>query len=545
MSATRPVEVELKYRLRDIAAGERLLAAERLGPFGPVGPPRTSQLEDRYLDTADGAFARAGFATRLRISGGATLVTVKSLARGDASGLHRREELEGPADQTAGPSDWPASAARSLVMELCGDAPLVETVTIRQLRRKRDLRGPDGAIELSLDNVEVVARGRVIDRFAELEAELVEGEPVALGAIAVVLAADPQLAPASGSKLEAALDAVRATRPKGRNGTLAADPAATTPGPPPLTAGRSPGILAEDSIAEAGRKVLRFQFARMLAKEPGTRAGVDPEELHQMRVATRRMRAAWRVFGAGFRDDRTRRHRRGLRRIAARLGAVRDLDVLIAGLEADRGAQAEHDAAGLEPLLAAWQARRDDARTLLIRELESGSYRRFVDEFRVFVLTEGAGSRAVAPTEPHRIRDTAPSRIWAAFEHVRAFEPVLRWADVETLHEIRIAGKWLRYTLEFLRETLGPETADLIARVVALQDHLGLLNDAHVSASLARAFLVEHAGRLSEAETASVGRYLVDREREVARLRRSVGPAWRGVVGPTFRRRLGRAIAAL
>ena len=149
------------------------------------------------------------------------------------------------------------------------------------------------------------------------------------------------------------------------------------------------------------------------------------------------------------------------------------------------------------------------------------------------------------PTQPHRVRDTTASRIWTAYEQVRGYEPVLRWADVETLHELRIAGKWLRYTLEFVREALGDDAAPLIARVTALQDHLGLMNDADVSASMARTFLVEHAGDLSALESAAIGRYLVSREREVARLRRSIGAPWRGVAGITFRRTLGRVVARL
>ena len=151
----------------------------------------------------------------------------------------------------------------------------------------------------------------------------------------------------------------------------------------------------------------------------------------------------------------------------------------------------------------------------------------------------------VAPTEPHRVRDTAGSQILTAYEEVRAYEPVLRWADVETLHELRIAGKWLRYTLEFVREALPPEAATLIARVTALQDHLGLLNDADVTAGMARSFLVENAGGLSTLESAAIGRYLVSREREVARLRRTVGGPWRGVAGVSFRRALGRTVAGL
>jgi CHAD domain-containing protein len=151
----------------------------------------------------------------------------------------------------------------------------------------------------------------------------------------------------------------------------------------------------------------------------------------------------------------------------------------------------------------------------------------------------------VGPVQPHRVRDTAPSHIWAAYEGVRAYEPVLRWADVETLHDLRIASKWLRYTLEFVREALGPEAATLIERVTAMQDHLGLMNDADITASMTRTFLVEHAGELSPLESAAIGRYLVDREREVARLRRSIGVSWRGVNGARFKRGLGRVVAEL
>ena len=162
----RPVEVELKYRVVDLAAAERYLAAEEIGAFSGTAALRSSQLEDRYVDTADGALGRAGFAVRLRQSGRGTIVSVKGTERTEgAGGAMRRQELEGPADRTAGPLDWPASDARSLVLELAGDAPLLELVTIRQLRRKRIVRDGTTRVELSLDEVDVVSRSRVIDRF--------------------------------------------------------------------------------------------------------------------------------------------------------------------------------------------------------------------------------------------------------------------------------------------------------------------------------------------------------------------------------------------
>jgi CHAD domain-containing protein len=304
-------------------------------------------------------------------------------------------------------------------------------------------------------------------------------------------------------------------------------------------------VLAEDHIAEAGRKVLRFHLARMIAKEAGTRDGSDPEDLHTMRVATRRQRAAWRVFGEAFRPGRTKKHRERLREVAARLGAVRDLDVLIEAADAYRADQPVAEQRALEPLIAAWRLHRDDARQLLMRELDSDGYRRWLDDYAEFVRHEGVAARPVVPTEPHRVRDTAASRIQAAYEHVRSYEPVLRWADVDTLHELRIHGKWLRYSMEFVREALGPEADGLIARVTALQDHLGLMKDADVAAHLARSFLVERAGSISDGESAAIARYLVSREKEVVRLHRTVGRSWRGVAGIAFRRALGRALAGL
>jgi CHAD domain-containing protein len=314
---------------------------------------------------------------------------------------------------------------------------------------------------------------------------------------------------------------------------------------PNLVVGKTPGVLAEDHIAEAGRKVLRYHLAKMIAKEAGTRDGTDPEDLHGMRVATRRQRAAWRIFGEAFRAGRTKKHRGRLREVAARLGAVRDLDVLIEAADAYRADLPVAEQRALEPLLAAWRLHRDDARVLLMRELDSDGYRRWLDDYAEFVRHEGVAARPVVPTEPHRVRDTAASRIQAAYEHVRSYEPVLRWADVDTLHELRIHGKWLRYSMEFVREALGPEADGLIARVTALQDHLGLMKDADVAAHLARSFLVERAGSISAVESAAIARYLLSREKEVARLHRTVGRTWRGVAGIAFRRSLGRALAGL
>jgi inorganic triphosphatase YgiF len=108
----RPVELELKYRVVDPEVAARVLADDTLGAYRATGPARTTQNEDHYVDTPDAALARAGFAARFRQSGGSTLISLKSLHRA-VGALHRRDELEGPADRGLVPMDWPASPARS------------------------------------------------------------------------------------------------------------------------------------------------------------------------------------------------------------------------------------------------------------------------------------------------------------------------------------------------------------------------------------------------------------------------------------------------
>jgi CHAD domain-containing protein len=583
--------------VRDAEAAVRLGALRTLGGLRVASRPRQVQVEDRYLDTADGALSRAGYAVRLRRGPRMTILSVKS-SNEAASALHRREELEGPADLSLDPHAWPSSPARALVLEHAGDSPLIEVVTIRQLRRARAFASDGLEVELSVDDVEVVAGGRMIDRFLELEVELKAGEESGLAALAAILEADAALEPVTTSKLERALAALARTgRPARARARAASSAAAPVPPPrqtdpagpafsppvldatpgvhvppapapgsapepgadapadapdegpprrPPLAVGKTPGVAHDDLLAEAGRKVLRFHLARMLAREEGTRTGLRIEDLHGMRVATRRMRAAWRVFGDGFRLDRTRRMRRRLREVAARLGAVRDLDVLIEAAQAHQASLPETDAVAFAPLVRAWSDDREVARLLLMRELDSSAYSRLVEEYRIFVMAEGAAVLAPAsPVAPHRVRDTAGSRIWLAYEQVRGYESVLRWADIETIHQLRIAGKWLRYTLEFFREALGPEVDQLIPRVVALQDHLGWLHDADVTIGLTRQFLVSNAGRLDPAQTEVIAAYLQGRERELERLRRTIGSTWRGVNGVAFRRLLGRAVSGL
>ena len=124
---------------------------------------------------------------------------------------------------------------------------------------------------------------------------------------------------------------------------------------------------------------------------------------------------------------------------------MRDLDVLIEATEVYAKAIGVSGPGRARPLLEPLASDRDEARHRLMAKLDSKGYRRFVDEYVDFVPARPR-ILPVETTLPHRVRDTAASRIWEAYEHVRAYEAVLRWADVPTLHQLRIAAKRLRYT---------------------------------------------------------------------------------------------------
>jgi CHAD domain-containing protein len=275
---------------------------------------------------------------------------------------------------------------------------------------------------------------------------------------------------------------------------------------------------------------------------PGVIAGEDPEEVHAMRVAGRRIRAAWRVFGDGFDVDARRRYRRDLRAIGARLGAVRDLDVMLAILDAYIAKRPARQRVALEPLRKAWSAERDERHAALVTLMRSTMFERFVTEYTALATQDRLDARPFAAYEPASVRTRMPSTIWDAYQGVWAFDGDLSAADMVSLHRLRISAKWLRYTLEFVREPLEPESTTLLRRVIALQDHLGDIHDLHGAATLARRF-GEEANRLGRAERSATTRLERHLDLRTVRLQRDLGPTWRRLSGPSYRRGLGQAIA--
>jgi triphosphatase len=311
-----------------------------------------------------------------------------------------------------------------------------------------------------------------------------------------------------------------------------------------LAATRTADVRGEDLWPEAGRKVLRLHFARAIVRVPGVIAGEDPEEVHAMRVASRRMRAAWRVFGGGFERSATRRYRADLREVGGRLGTVRDLDVLLGILDGYGRRHGARATRGLLPLRAAWVAEREARRGVLVEHLSSPAFVAFVTEHEAFLGAPAAELGAVERPSPGRVRGRMPATAWTAYQEVWTFDDRVAGADLATLHQLRIAGKWLRYTLEFVREALASDAAALIEPVVALQDHLGDQHDLHVAATLAREFAAGDRP-LTTKELAQVEGFVRRLDVRVAWHGERLPRVWSPLVSPAYRARLGRALARL
>ena len=267
------------------------------------------------------------------------------------------------------------------------------------------------------------------------------------------------------------------------------------------------------------------------------RDGADVDEIHDLRVATRRARTAAKIFADAVDPDALRRVRRELTRLSDRLGDVRDIDVMLETVSKARPT----DDDGLGPLRETWKQERDDAGKRLREELETGRYGRFLQR----IADLGDPSRAVSPDDgepPLLVRHNAPTAIWAAFGHLLAFDIDPAAPDPLRVHRMRIAAKRLRYTIEMFEDALGGDAAGLIERITALQDLAGTSHDAGVAARRARVVLGRDG--IAREERAAIERFASAQERcaaDIGELARRLA----SVQGPGFRRTLGRLIVSL
>ena len=267
------------------------------------------------------------------------------------------------------------------------------------------------------------------------------------------------------------------------------------PGSPPPAALRLAGA---DPPPAALAKLLARQGLAIAANGPGVVADLDPEFVHDLRVATRRARAALRLARVAGHPARAALAA-DLAWLARACGPLRDLDIFALRVEAGI-AKIGADRAAEEPLRLALRGRRAGAHAAAAKAIGSARFAALLERLRAPGLRHPRRRSQAAPAPT--IADSAPALV------EQALRRLMRWRhrDVATLeaadlHAIRILGKRARYALEFFAPVLPAANQPALAALIAAQDCLGAHQDAVVSAfrleQLARELLDAGAGAQS------------------------------------------------
>jgi CHAD domain-containing protein len=399
-----------------------------------------------YYDVPGGWLAASGITLRRRIENGRGVWQLK-LPSADS-----RLELEAQ----GGPEQPPAQLLNLLRAHLRHGPP----ERVAELRTRR--RGENG---------------HGSDRFVEVEIELCDGNPAYLDLVAEEL---------ESAGAGAGTEMPKVFRALGR---------------------RSHDTSSEATPFEELRSRLGVQLQEIERHDPGARLGRDPESVHDMRVGVRRFRALLRA-GKELVETDTAELDEQLKQLGRVLGDVRDLDVLLARLEADASELGGADAKRAQVLLASLRTERSGCRSRLLGALRSEQYLALLDD----------AARTIEELEPSRSRASLDALADAAFAKVRkAVHKLPEDPADEQLHSVRKKGKRARYAAELA----GWKTS--VRRAKRLQDVLGEHQDAVVAAGRLR----ELAAAATPEQALAAGR-LVEREEERRLEARAAWPkAWK------------------
>lgn len=519
-------EVEWQFDAPDADSVERWLGdKESLGGL-TIGGAKTLLLTDHYYDTGDWRLWQAGYALRIRSRGKSSEATLKALAGAGAEGVRKRrevsEELSSSGVEGLG-QDGPVGSRLRL---LIGGRRLVELFEVQTRRRAYPLAGPSGdpAGELAVDGVEIPVPGAEPVFLNRVEIELAQDDDKEAGKLDSFVSELREacgLTPAPESKFEAGLR-VRELAP---------------PGEPELG---DESVDASLTLGEVAYAAMRRRFAEFLRHEPGVRLGEGAEEVHDMRVASRRLRAVLQNFEPAL-SEKALRFEPELKHFAAVLGEVRDLDVQLGRIEAWISASPEEDRGALEELRAALEAERDAARERMIAELDSRRYERLVDTFSR-TLRLGPSRRSTLSAAP--VVDAAPDLVHHAYGRVRkAGDSLAPGSPAEDYHRLRKRCKRLRYLVESLEEVYGGPARKLVKRIKPLQDVLGELQDAEVAGARLRHIATEPGGSpgsggydISHSAIFATGGVAARQASAAAELRKDFPKAYAGIKGKPWKR---------
>ncbi len=503
-------EIEAKFLLRRPDQLDDVLALLDSRGY-EVEPAGTSTHVDRYFDTEDWAILRAGWTYRCRSRGQKEKLTLKSLDAGDQN-VFVREEIEQPLPESE-PSrkgKLPKGPVQALLKDIAGSARREQLFRVESQRSVYHVGTPgerSARVELDFDQTTIDAEKRSKKapghmEFTELELELESGDARALETLASLLRDKLELTPAQYSKFERGIQSAGIKIPQ-----FVAPPVGVE-------------LSKDDPVITLLFAYLDHQLRKLKRQQPRAWEGIDPEGVHQMRVAIRRMRAVFRAFRGVLGEDVVAWINGELRWLAKQLGRARDADVIEA--EVRDGRQGEPS--DYEKYL---QEQTEEAYTSLVTVMESERYAELVSWLERFV-DEGPDSRIQEEYGDLSIADCSKLLVIRAFTKMRAHGDAIR-ADTPArqLHKLRIEAKRFRYLVDFFSTVQHHKWQDAIDATEELQEVLGQ----HQDAITAIERLATYAGSLtpdeeSRDELLNTARLMQKEFGKVRNCRRDFESAW-------------------
>jgi len=457
-------EIELRFLLDKAAPSEiwsRVQASKLTS-----GARSTKALKTIYLDTPDHSLKKAGIALRIRRDGRRWVQTVKP-SRALHGGLSRAGEIENSAPGGRVCLDAiPDASVQGEIIRLVGGAVLAPVCETVMKRTSNEIVLQDGTrAEIAIDVGEVRAGGHAAE-LAELEVELLEGNPAGLYDIAHVLL------PAGGLRFSRLSRAAR--------GYLLAEEARIDAPLAPRNAQSVP-IEPDQTAEQAARDILRECLDQIATNLLAVGAQDEVEGPHQLRIGLRRLRSAFATFRPVLHSSELMRLGEEARWLGREVGKLRDLDVVANELvrqEAQNHADEPTLFALTDALLGQARQRREQLRPLLVGPRVQAfliDLARFVETRGWLVPQDFDQTRRLA--EP--VAEFAGEALDKRWKKLGKRTSGLKALTVEQRHELRKELKKLRYTVEFLSSLFPAKRVDqFLKRLKRLQDAFGGLNDA-------------------------------------------------------------------
>ncbi|MCU7796304.1 MAG: CHAD domain-containing protein [Candidatus Thiodiazotropha sp. (ex Myrtea spinifera)] len=242
--------------------------------------------------------------------------------------------------------------------------------------------------------------------------------------------------------------------------------------------------LDPDARSDATAKKIMLSLLDTLETNiPGTKANLDSEFLHDLRVATRRTRSAMSQIKGVFDPSELVTFKQGLGWIGQVTGPTRDLDVYLLQYDDYRASLPEAIQGDLDPFHSFLVEHHKQAQQTLVKKLNSPHFRKLIKTWRAW-LNEPAPKKPTAPNALRPIASLADQRIRKLHNKVlKDGRSIKAESPAERLHDLRKDCKKLRYLMEFFQSLYPkPEIRQLIKELKTMLDNLGEFQDLQVQA---------------------------------------------------------------